>query len=162
MILVKLLAPLEEGLDVSVVVIPGGGLTREVLEGLCQRGDGLCVGLAIQEVRVEGWRGGWDGMHTQCIHVCTRHTTDPFSTLLAKVSNQNRRQVNQGRGILGPLVKQLTVYYIGSQFDMQIPSIGASLSEPHINGLSGAGCYGVSYVRRSYVNFGLRGSGDQI
>ena len=35
-------------------------------------------------------------------------------------------------------------------------------SEPHINGLSGAGCYGVSYVHRSYVNFGLRGAGDQI
>ena len=61
LVLVKLLAPLEEGLDASTVVIPGGGLTREVLEGLCQRGDGLCVGLAVQEVRVEGWRGGWDG-----------------------------------------------------------------------------------------------------
>ena len=41
LILVKLLAPLEEGLDASTAVTPGGGLTREVLEGLCQRGDGL-------------------------------------------------------------------------------------------------------------------------
>ena len=109
-----------------------------------------------------GGVGGMVRTHAVYTYVCTRHTTDAFSTLLDKVSDQNRRQVNQGRGILGPLVKQLTVYYIGSSFDMQIPSIGASLSEPDINGLSGAGCYGVWYVRQSYANFGLQGSGDQI
>ena len=31
-----------------------------------------------------------------------------------------------------------------------------------INGLSGAGCYGVSNVRWLYLNFGLQGSSDQI
>ena len=39
--------------------------------------------------------------------------------------------------------------------------IGANLSKPHINGLHGAGCYGVACVR-SYVNFGLRAVGGHI
>ena len=39
---------------------------------------------------------------------------------------------------------------------------GASLSKPHTTVLSGAGYYGVSYVCRSYVNFGLWGAWDQV
>ena len=74
LVLVKLLAPLEEGLDASTVVIPGGGLPREVLEGLCQRGDGLCVGPAIQEVRVEGCRGGmYTHLHKALPHTSIQH-----------------------------------------------------------------------------------------
>ena len=39
-------------------VVPGGGAAREVLEGLCEGGDGPSVGLAIEKVKVEGWRDG--------------------------------------------------------------------------------------------------------
>ena len=39
-------------------VVPGGAAAREVLEGLCEGGDGLSVGLAIKKVRVEGLRDG--------------------------------------------------------------------------------------------------------
>ena len=42
----------------STAVVPGGGAAREVLEGLCDGGDGLRVGLAIEKVRVEDWRSG--------------------------------------------------------------------------------------------------------
>ena len=42
----------------SAAVVPGGAAAGEVLEGLCEGEDGLCVGLAIEKVRVEGWRDG--------------------------------------------------------------------------------------------------------
>ena len=58
LVLVKLLASFEKGLDASAAVVPGGATAREVLEGLCEGGDGLSVGLAIEKVRVEGWRDG--------------------------------------------------------------------------------------------------------
>ena len=41
LVLVELLASLEEGLHASTAVVPGGGAPREVFEGLGQRGDGL-------------------------------------------------------------------------------------------------------------------------
>ena len=41
LVLVELLASLEEGLNASTAVVPGGGAPREVFEGLGQRGDGL-------------------------------------------------------------------------------------------------------------------------
>ena len=61
LVLVELLASLEEGLYASTAVVPGGGAPRGVFEGLGQRGDGLQVGLAVKQVRVEGWGDGWDG-----------------------------------------------------------------------------------------------------
>ena len=42
------------------------------------------------------------------------------------------------------------------------PLFGASLSEPHMNGLSGAGCYGCMYNSRSHVSFGLQGARDNF
>ena len=58
LVLVKLLASFEKGLNASAAVIPGGAAAGEVLEGLCEGGDGLSVGLTIEKVRVEGWRDG--------------------------------------------------------------------------------------------------------
>ena len=64
----------------SAAVVPGGAAAREVLEGLCEGGDGLS-GLAIEKVRVEGWRDGmvWEAYngcsimytHNYCITIGT-------------------------------------------------------------------------------------------
>ena len=42
------------------------------------------------------------------------------------------------------------------------PLFGASLSEPHMNRLSGAGCYGCMYNGSLHVSFGLQGARDHF
>ena len=56
----------------SAAVVPGGAAASEVLEGLCEGEDGLSVGLAIEKVRVEGWRDGMVSMYVRIYidHVC--------------------------------------------------------------------------------------------
>ena len=54
MVLVELLTSLEEGPYVSVAVFPSSGATREVLDSLRECGDGLSVGLTIQQIGVKG------------------------------------------------------------------------------------------------------------
>lgn len=46
------------------------------------------------------------------------------------------------------------------RFCLFVHIVEASLSEPHVNGLSGAGCYGVLYVCRFLPS--VQGAGDQI